>query len=463
MLSISKDANKNYLAKVVKLPTPISHPNADKLQGFVIDGNRVWSGLTAQQGDIYVYFPLECAIHERLLSVLNLYSDASLNADPKIRGYFPSTGRVKAVRLRGEPSEGFLLPLREIEEHSMGFLGEGEYSIGQEFDTWDGHLLVWKYVPKSSNTSSTKAESSNTRKKVNKFNRLVDDQFRLHEDTQQLKKNLHKLSPEDTISISYKLHGTSFVVGNILVKRKLNWKEKFTKWLGIDVKDTEYDLIYSSRNVVKNKYINTQANGGYYQEDLWGDIKDYLAPSIQKGMTIYGECVGYTRSGKAIQKGYDYGYVQPTPEHYAEGVHMGVYIYRITQTNVDGKVTEFSTQQIVEYCEKYGLKTVPIIHSIDMKSIGADNSSILDGSWRDILLDQLMTDKELGYQNVDCYMCKNKVPAEGVVVRKENLFTFEAYKLKSFKFLERESKELDTGEVDMETAQTIVDDDNGPG
>ena len=48
-------------------------------------------------------------------------------------------------------------------------------------------------------------------------------------------------------------------------------------------------------------------------------------------------------------------------------------------------------------------------------------------------------------------MCDNPVPEEGIVVRKESLFNCESYKLKSFRFLEGESKQLDTGEVDIES------------
>ena len=47
-------------------------------------------------------------------------------------------------------------------------------------------------------------------------------------------------------------------------------------------------------------------------------------------------------------------------------------------------------------------------------------------------------------------MCENKVPEEGVVLRKESLFHCESYKLKSFAFLEAESKELDKGEKNIE-------------
>jgi hypothetical protein len=74
------------------------------------------------------------------------------------------------------------------------------------------------------------------------------------------------------------------------------------------------------------------------------------------------------------------------------------------------------------------------------------------------------TQKEFGEAFVEALehmylekMCKynrNEVPCEGVVVRIDRLEEAEAYKLKSWKFLEWETKELDKGEADMETIES---------
>lgn len=459
MLSRSNKANPNYLAKVVQLGTPIKHPGADRLQGFIIDGNRVWTGMTAKEGDIYVYFPLECVITDKILKTLNLYSSPEQNLDSNVKGYFPKQGRVRAVRLRGEPSEGFILSFEEVEKiigYCTGIKNFREdNTINQEFDTWNDELVVWKYVPQV-DVAREKTYKSD-KKKVRRFNRLVDGQFQLHADTENLRKNIHKLQPEDEISLSYKLHGTSFVVGNILTKRKRTFKERIAKWFGVVVDNELYDIVYSSRTVVKNQY-ETKDHKHYYGYDLWADIKDVLKDKLQKGITVYGEAVGYTRTGSMIQKGYDYGYtvpdmsIQQSMREYKEGVHFGIYIYRITYTNIDGYVVEFSSDQIIEYCTKYDIKTVPYLWQGLAK-----NYHWIDGesNWNEKFLEDLSSSKEYGHQNVNCYLCKNKVPAEGIVLRINRLERFEAYKLKSFKFLERESAELDKGEVDIETEQTV--------
>ena len=46
-----------------------------------------------------------------------------------------------------------------------------------------------------------------------------------------------------------------------------------------------------------------------------------------------------------------------------------------------------------------------------------------------------------------------RVPAEGIVIRIDHLDRCEAYKLKSFAFLEGETKALDAGETDLETEE----------
>lgn len=47
-------------------------------------------------------------------------------------------------------------------------------------------------------------------------------------------------------------------------------------------------------------------------------------------------------------------------------------------------------------------------------------------------------------------MCVNDVPEKGVVIRIEDNLEFEAYKQKSYKFYEYESKQLDSGEINIE-------------
>ena len=442
----TKNHGSNYLAQVVKLGKVWPHPNADKLSITSVNNQNVIVGRDTKEGDAYVYFPIETAINKDLLAFTNSFSDATLNADKTVKGFFNDKGRVKAVKLRGTPSEGYLMPLGKLLEWLK--LNPEEFYSGDwwntEFDSIaigdKDILLCEKYVPPM---QYAKGPANQPKKdKTKRFDRMVPGQFQFHVDTAQLKKNLHVIDPEDIITISEKLHGTSFVCSNILVKRKLTWKEKIAKFFGAKVQETDYDIIYSSRQVLKNAYLYEEDKkpNHWYKQDIWGLAKERISYAVEKGITIYAEIVGQMPNGSWIQKPYDYG-CKPN--------EFEVYVYRITSTNSDGKVTEFTTLQIQRYCAKYGLKQVPIHYY--GKASGYYPVSLKD-AWHNEFLAALTHH----YLEKPCWMCKNKVPGEGIILTKE-AETFTAFKLKSWAFFEQESKALDSGEADIETQESQGD------
>lgn len=450
MLRISENANRNYLAKVVLLGKSVTHPNADRLQGFIIDHARIYVDLSFKEHDICIYFPLESQIDKRILSFLNLYSDKSLNRDNSKGGFFNSKGRVRAVRLRSEPSQGFIMKAQDFLDAILSFSSAYRLidsdSIGEEFDSINNEIIVKKYVIQDQRKAGVKSD----KKLANKVSRVLENQFRFHIDTEQLKKNIHKVKPNDYISITAKLHGTSVIFGKLLTYRKLSFIEKVLKKLGVNINDKQYDLIYSSRRVIKNDDLNTQSNH-YYSSDVWGDASKMIEYAVQKGYTLYAEIVGYTRDGAYIQKDYDYGCIKPVyADEYVEGVHYKVFVYRITFTNEDGNVSELSWRQIKAYCEHFGIRHVPEYYF--GKLINFDKS-----------LKKIKNEFEVSRQIIDlleekylekyCEFCGNKVPSEGIVLRVDKLFNFDAYKLKSFMFYEMESKQLDDNVIDIESEE----------
>lgn len=440
MITTSKNANPNYLGKIVELKGLQKHPNADRLQTINIDFQTVVTGLDAKEGAIYVYFPVECAINQEFLSATNSFREKTLNANPEEAGFFENHGRVKAVRLRGIPSSGYIVPVEIVEEFT-GATNLSKY-VGQEFDTINDILLLKKYVPKNSRTPGSGKEKQG---KAPKVSRLVEGQVHLHVDTENLRKNIHKIDPEDTISVTYKTHGTSWWVANVIVKRPLKWYERLAKKLGIKVNETEYDHVYGSRRVVKNQHLeDPKAKDHFYGYDIWEDIKNQIKESVPKGYTLYGECLGFDKNGKAIQGGYDYSCAPST---------FKLEVYRITHTNTDGFVTELTYPQIAEFCERSNLTASHLFFNGKAKDLYPEIADVLGNDdrdkqqWRELFLRNLEKD----YNEKNCFMCANPVPEEGIVVRKESLFSCDSYKLKSFAFLEAESKTLDLGEADIES------------
>lgn len=424
----------NYRAKIVQLKEPKKHSGADRLICWNIDFQQVITNLDYKEGDIVIYFPVECCVNKDLISFIDGFEDKTLNKNQENKGFFNKHGRVRAISLRKEKSQGFVLPISTV----FAFLNkECKYEIGQDFDSFNDIVLCKKYV------SFVKERNNNiksNKKIVKKISRLVENQFRLHNDTENLRRNSEKISPEDFIGIHYKKHGTSFVVGNVLVKKKLKWYEKALKQLKIDINTTEYDYVYSSRKVVKNEF-ETQNVNGFYNEDIWGVVKEELIGKILKGYTLYGEIIGFLPSGGAIQGEYDYGC--------QKGEHK-TYIYRITITNVDGQVIELDDLQIKQYCEKFNLlyKDTFIYYG---KAKDLYPHLNVNNHWNEEFVKQL----EVDYNEKDCYMCVNKLPEEGIVLRKVNLFDYQAFKLKSARFLEWETKELDKETINIEECQNV--------
>lgn len=450
-----KKANENYLAKVVNIQIFKKHsdPEVTKLKCCIIDGFNIITSIDAEPG-LYIYFPTACCINPNLLSYNNLYRHKELNNNPEKTGLFEDNGRVKAVKLRGELSEGFIMPAVEFTNWVIAETNkEIELIEGTEFDTVEHEgKTFWvnkKYVVKR--TQGTPGGGSKAAHKVKKtLDKVIPSQFRFHYDTVILKKNPSVIHPDDLIHISEKIHGTSHISAYVLCHKNLNWKEKLAKWLtkySFDI----YDYLYASRSVIKNKYYNPQASQGYYNCDVWQYADNYLRPYLQKGMTIYAEIVGYLPSGNYVQKNYDYGCKQPNvaPDVlvYEPEKHFKVRPYRITLTNADGEVHEFSAKEVQQYCNSVGLTPVTEYYYGFAKDLYPD-LDVNDKEWSNMFLEKLSNDKHF-YMECNSPSCHNKVPHEGLVIKKEDGLSH-AFKVKCFKFLNKEQEQLDKGESNIE-------------
>ena len=425
---INKPKNPNYCATVVEIKTLIPLDNCDNVQGAIIFGNQIIVGNDTKIGDVGLYFPVETQLSSEFCSSNNLYRKAELNVDPEKKGYIEENRRIRCVKFRGNKSEGFFIPLNSL-DYIFSY-SEGDLKVGDEFDELFGHEICTKYIVKSKSKGQYMSQGKSSKKYESK---LIDNQFKFHIDTSQLAKNLSNIKPEDWIQCTYKIHGTSLISSYILCKKNLKWYEKILKKLGVNIIDTEYDYIYSSRKVIKNDNLNKNAQH-FYNENIWEIAHKELEPFLKKGMTIYAEIAGFLPDGGYIQKQYDYG---------CESGKHKVFIYRITQTNVDGQVLEYSPKQVQEFCRLNHLTPVPELFYGQAKEFS--DEKMTRENWENLFLETL----QKKYTDKDCYICKNQVPEEGVVIRKDKL-DLEVYKLKSSRFFEFETKELDKGEVNIE-------------
>jgi len=442
-MKLEKPINENYCATVVKIHSTHVLPRCDNLHGTVIFGNPVIIEKSVVPGHIGLYFPAETQLGQEFSSANNLYRHKELNADTERIGMLENNARIRTIKLRGNQSCGLFIGM-----DSLNFLNidTNELSVGDSFDKIGKTVICQKYVVRSRHKD--RLPGTKKQRRSVKRSKLVGGQFRFHQDTAQLGKNAYKIDPEEMIDISYKLHGTSVVISKVLCKKPINWFERFLRWCRVNIVDTVYDNVYSSKKVIKNDdmstsdFINPLGRQHFYSDDIWGMANQRIKELLVDGMSIYAEIVGFLPNGESIQKDYDYGCKPCTFE---------VYIYRITLTNVSGYVFEFSSQQVQQWCAEHGVKAVPRLYygkATDLvRSEYSGECSRIQSFEEDIL--SVLRNK---YLERDCIMCKNKVPTEGIVVRRDSTW-FEAYKLKSFRFLERETKMLDKGDINIEDNQ----------
>lgn len=455
MLSKSKNFNINYAARIVEIKDFYSHsnPKVERLKCCKVAGYNIITGIDSEPG-FYIYFPTGCQVDKEFLRLNNQFRDPELNDNPEKTGMFEKSGRVKAINLLGEKSEGFIIPKDSL----IPYLGTLDISllvdeINVDFDTICEKQLCKKYIPKDTQRVSNGSNKKSGKK--SKADLIVEGQFAFHIDTTQLQRCPHVIKPDSVISITEKVHGTSAISSYILLKNPTKRGRVATFFYNLFSKDKlqreednpEYGYLWSSRKVIKSLTDDL----GYYNADVWGVAHKVLEPYLSKGMTIYYEIIGFTPTGGYIQKGYDYGFEAPTDNNYEYGKHFGIQIYRITETNVDGVVHEYSARQVQQWCEKYNLPAVTLYYY----GYAGDLYPELDpyNHWNENFLQRLQEDSKF-YMEMNSPTCNNKVPHEGIVVRNETL-GIEVYKVKCHKFLIKESEQLSKGIIDIETAEEL--------
>lgn len=413
--------NSNYFGIVVQIKSLRPIKGADNIQIANVAFNDVIVSKDVKQGDLMIYVQSGTQVCEDLCFQANLYDKAELNKDD-IRGYVDPKKRViKAIKLKGEISNGILIALDKF-----NWLEE-EFKEGDMFTHINGREIFTKYIVRQAKVQGL----SNKQKQIKTFDKIIDKYFKFHNDTSNLRFNIHKIHPNDIISLHYKKHGTSAVFANILVNKQLTWYERLLKKFGINIVDKQYDIIYSSRKVIKNGRAET----GFYSTDVWGEVYQEVKDRIPKGYTLYGEIIGYESTGSFIQKDYDYG---------CNVGEKKFYVYRVTNVNEDGLIIELTDEQIKDFCEHYGFLYSDTYfyygRAKDLYKLSTRNVEL----WREHFLRKL----EEEFNEKDCHMCSNLVPEEGIVLRKEKTFQYEAYKLKSKRFLLGESANIEQENIE---------------
>lgn len=434
-----------YNAYVTRIKNLRKHPNADRLQLAECFGNTVCVSLEYVDNQLGVYFPTDGQLSVEFAEANNLLRKKDENGN-NIGGYMdPDKRNVCAVKLRGEKSDGLFLPLNCLENFGdISSLKEGDL-----INVFNGHEICCKYIPRSNRRSGSGSGGNKTRKK--KIN--IAPLFMEHADTEQLAYNLNAFKPGDEIEITLKMHGTSQRTGYLptFKKYKRNFVDFILRREGKPVYDWGY--VTGTRRTVLENY-----DGGYYGSNEFREAHSkFFEGKLQKGETVYYEVVGFTHTGAPIMaegkndklgKEFVKQYGKTTVFSYGcEPNESQIYVYRMTMTNEDGYVIEYTPDFMRYRCEQIGVKYVPvfthfILHDYDLEMNARTAGEIV----KDV--------SEKYYDGTDI-IGKNHI-REGVVVRIVNRPKFTAFKHKNYSFKMLEGIIKDTAIApDIEEAQEL--------
>lgn len=434
-----------YCAYVTTIKDLRKHSNADRLQCATIFGNNVIVDLSYQAGQRVIYFPVDGQLGEEFAKENNLVrvKDAEGN---NTGGYLdPDKRNITALKLRGEQSDGLVLPLEVLSKYT----DIEKLTDGEQITTLNGYEICRKYIPRSNrqNKYSTPGVSKTRKSRKDENEKVQYPFFVEHIDTAQLAYNQGAFKPGDTCYITLKMHGTSARTMNAVevttkrpnrvLKKMFRLKDKTTR---------QYKTVSGTRRVTLRDY----GDGGWYGSNAFREkYHNFFRDRLPKGVEIFYEIVGWVNESTTIMgrcsnkliKDKEFSKQYGAETVFSYGCEVGqndCYVYRMTLTNEDGFTIEVPWEQVLIECEKMGVKCVPTFEKFTYTT------------WED-----LMSRVEKYYDGAD--PIGGSHIREGVVVRIDNRPSFTAYKHKNFNFKCLEGIIKDTSDApDMEEAEELI-------
>jgi hypothetical protein len=468
-----------HVGYIVEVKQLREHSNADRMRVATFFGNDTCVDLNVKIGDKGIYFPTDLQLSIEFCEQNNLVRKKDANGN-NIGGYMdPSKRNVTTIRLRGEKSDGLYLPIECLAYTGVNL---DSLTIGTPIDVVNGHAICCKYIPRGKVQKSNKEGNRTRKKKV-----PVAPLFTEHADTEQLAYNLGEFHPGDEIEITLKMHGTSQRTAYVPVLQGF----KRTLWDRICGKPGQpiYDWGYVSgtRRTVLDNF-----DGGFYGSNEFREAHSkFFEGKLHKGEEVYYEVVGFQTSGAPImgsaankktadkefikQYGdttvFSYG-CDPTEKKTLYGndddgafelpiavPQSDFYVYRMTITNEDGDVVEYTPDYMRYRCEQMGCKTVPLLAkaTIDKEGVHVFNDTPYGYPHTTSCVGDTVQEVAEKYYDGPDPIGKTHV-REGVVVRIVNKPKFCAFKHKNFYFKALEGIiKADAEAPDMEEAEEVLD------
>ena len=452
------------------------HPNADRLVlATCFDSTVCVKKDMYAEGEIGIYFETDLQLSMEFCEqngLLAVYENG-VNISG---GYMdPAKRNVKAIKLRGEKSDGLFLPLACVAYTGVNL---DDLNIGDQITVLNGHEICRKFIPVRKHKPATVAGGAGKRTK-RRAKRTIAPVFYEHKDTEQLQYHLAEFHSGDHIEITRKLHGTSARTSHTKVFKGM--KRTFWDWLfrreGTPIYDWGY--VSGTRRTVLDTY-----EGGFYGSNLFRkQYHDFFEGKLWKGETVYYEILGFTHEGQPIMnqcpnkrlkdKEFEKQYGETTTFSYGcspngkKFVHgydedghytietavpqSRIFVYRMTMTNEDGEVVEYTPDFMRHRCMYMGVETVPVEWAgvIPAEEVFTGTSCEFTDAGEFVL--EKAKEFYDGPEPLDTSHIR-----EGVVVRVINRPNFTAYKHKNFQFKVLEGIIKEVAEApDMEEADGL--------
>lgn len=299
-----------YCGYITTLKGLRKHSNADRLQCVEVFGQNVIVDLSYKDGQRVVFFPSDGQLSEEYANDNKLVRVKDENGN-NVGGYMdPNKRNVTAIRLRGEKSEGLILPIDTLSKYT----DINKLKDGDQITVLGGHEICKKYIPRGNKRSNINSNTAKTLKITKKNNKL---------------------------------------------RELLHMKQKQTK---------EISVVSGSRRVVIKDLNSTD---GYYSDNAFRKkYHDLLKDKLPEGCEVFYEIVGYVNettpimgsvsNSKVKDKEFTKKFGKETTFSY--GCQPGeseMYVYRMTMTTGDGTAMEVPWEVVKIWCDKLGVKYVP--------------------------------------------------------------------------------------------------------
>ena len=343
-------SNWKVFASAIEL---FPHPNADRLAlGKLGDYQVVVGRNEYKSGEIIVFAPKRSILPPDL---------AKLYVGPNGASYLggPEANRVRSIRLRGELSEGVVLP--------SDWVGDKLDSLFNEHDAWEwqlgedisGLLGITEYFPELAVQRDGRGRGAATgwvpRESVSSFKTFYThdvEQFRIFESY---------FKPDDIVTVTEEIHGSQICIardrnGVITVSSKGASERGFVIeeiladpwWYGrkftTRVRNLIHWLIRKAKGIKPARNVYWQAA---YNSGIIGYLSNWPKDSDTE-FQVFGEVIPF-------QEGYSYG-----------KDHVTVLIFRVIVNGTDaGYHTYFPNWVPLIYQGKYDLNTILPLRSGD--------------------------------------------------------------------------------------------------